>query len=82
MEELLDKIESADDIDRDIAWSILKRKDPKFGIMRKLKCFARVFGVNEDSVLEEAEQNEDGWIIDYDNRMVLHDALVKGKVPE
>ena len=79
MNELIKEIEMADDTDRDIAWSVLKRKDPKFGILRKLKCFARIFGIDEEVVLDEASKNEDGWIIDYDNRMMLHDALLKGK---
>lgn len=77
MNNLLYQIKNSDGIERDIAWCILKRKDPKFKIRRKLICLASLFEVNEDEVLDEAAKDEEGWILDFENRDVIHNALIE-----
>lgn len=75
MTDLVEKIEIADLVDRDILWSILKRKD--LNIKKKLECMARVVGVDPEKVLAGAEQSSSGWILDYENRMTIHEALIR-----
>lgn len=75
MTDLIEKIESSDLIDRDILWSILKRKD--LNIRKKLECMARVTGVDSEKTLEGAEKTSSGWILDKENRMIIHEALLR-----
>jgi len=75
MTDLIEEIERADVIDQDILWSILKRKD--LFIKKKLECMARVCGVDPQAVFDGAEQSENGWILDYENRMSIHEALLR-----
>lgn len=75
MTDLIEKIESSDLTDQDILWSILKRKD--LNIKKKLECMARVVGVDSENALAGAEKNGQGWILDYVNRMIIHEALIR-----
>jgi hypothetical protein len=75
MTDLIEKIESSDLTDQDILWSILKRKD--LSIKKKLECMARVVGVDPEETLAGAEKNSTGWILDYENRMIIHEALLR-----
>ena len=79
MKELLDEIEGCDEIDQNIIWSLLKRKDEQFGIRKKLECMCRVFGLNDtetQGVIDGAEK-EGERILDKANRMAIHEALMK-----
>ena len=75
MTDLIEKIESSDLTDQDILWSILKRKD--LSIKKKLECMARVVGADSEETLAGAEKNESDWILDYENRMIIHEALIR-----
>ena len=75
MTDLIEKIESSDLTDQDILWSILKRKD--LSIKKKLECMARVVGVDPEKTLAGAEKNAQDWILDYENRMIIHEALIR-----
>lgn len=66
-----------DEISQDIIWSILKRKDEKFGILKKLRCIARVLDLDEETVLSEAVKDESGRYLDHPNRDLIHTALME-----
>jgi hypothetical protein len=74
---LIDAIERADEVEADLTWTVLKRKDEKFGIKRKLVCLARVYNLDVEKVLSEAEQDETGRILDTPNRVEVHEALMR-----
>ena len=75
MTDLIEAIERSDLIDQDTLWSILKRKD--LNIKKKLQCMARVCGVDIEKTLEGAVKKEDGWILDFENRAMIHEALLR-----
>ena len=65
-----------DEIDQDLIWSLLKRKDEKFGILKKLKAMARALDIPEEDVLEEAFKDDQGRYLDSPNRDAIHKALL------
>ncbi len=71
-------VKNIDDVDRDIIWSLLKRKD-SFGIKRKIVCMARVLKVSPDELLAEAKKGEDGRILDKENRHIINEILLKNE---
>ena len=76
MNTLQQAIVESDEIDQDIVWSLLKRQDKKFGILKKLKCMARALGLDENQVLNEAVVDESGRYLDAPNRDLIHQALM------
>jgi len=68
-----------DEVDQDIVWSLLKRQDKKFGILKKLKCMARALDLDEEKVLNEAITDEGGRYLDHPNRDMIHEALMNWK---
>ena len=74
-ERLLEEIEYINDIELDILWTLLKRKD--LGISRKLVCMGFVLEISEKTILAQAERDENDRILDKANRMCIHDALIK-----
>ena len=77
MKTLQQAILEEDEICQDIIWSILKRKDIKFGILKKLKCIIRILDLDEKEVLNEAVVDEEGRYLDAPNREIIHSALIE-----
>jgi hypothetical protein len=72
---LLSAISSATPEQIDTLWSILKYKE--IGIYRKVKCMTSVLGLNFDNVLTELPKDDNGRILDYKTRHLIHDTLIK-----
>lgn len=79
MKTLQQAILQGDEVDQDIVWSLLKRKDQKFGILKKLKCMARALDIDESEVLAEAFTDEQGRYLDAPNRDAIHQSLMDWK---
>lgn len=76
MQELLKELSQIeDDNELEIAWSILRRKDQNCGILKKLKMLAFLMDVDEAAVIEGAEKDESGRILDKPNRDAIAAAL-------
>lgn len=74
MTKLLKRIESANEVEIDAMWAFLKYRE--FGILRKLKCFALVLGLDfEKDIMPEVLKDEEGRILDKDTRHAIHDTL-------
>lgn len=81
MKELLEQLTLIDDRDElEIAWTILRRQDRKCGILKKLRMFAVLMGLDPDSVVESAEKDDSGRILDKPNRDAISQALQKAEV--
>ena len=76
-ERLLEEIKFINDIELDILWTLLKRKD--LGIARKLVCMGYLLEVPESTILEQAAKDDTGRILDKANRMCIHDALINNE---
>ena len=74
-EKLLEELEYIDDIELDILWTLLKRKD--LGIERKLICMGHLLDIPRETILKQAMRDEQGRILDKANRMCIHDVLIK-----
>ena len=72
---LVNKINKANEAQIDASWAILKYKE--IGIYRKVFCLCQLFDVDVDFVLAELPQDEDGRILDYKTRHIIHDALIE-----
>lgn len=72
---LLSAIESANSVQVDTLWSILKYKE--IGILRKVKCMSDVLRLDTSSVIDELPTDEEGRILDYKTRHMIHDVLIK-----
>lgn len=79
MNTLQKAIVDCNDVALDCIWSILKRQDKKFGILKKLKCIAYILDLDEDLVLDEAIVDEGGRFLDHPNRDMIHQALMARK---
>ena len=64
---------TADQID--ILWAILKYKE--IGIYRKVKCMCVVLGSDLESAVSLLPKDQDGRILDYKSRHMIHDILIK-----
>lgn len=71
---LIDEIQYIDDIELDILWTLLKRRDLRIG--RKLVCMGHLLDIKEEVILREARTDEDGRILDKANRLDIHEALL------
>lgn len=72
---LMEAIESANPVQVDTLWSILKYKE--IGILRKVKCMSDVLDLNTHTVINELPTDEDGRVLDYKTRHMIHDVLIK-----
>ena len=72
---LVNSINKANEAQVDASWAILKYKE--IGIYRKVACLSQLLGVDFDVVLDELPQDEDGRILDYKTRHLIHDALIE-----
>ena len=64
---------TADQID--ILWAILKYKE--IGIYRKVKCMCVVLGSDLEDAVSLLPKDQDGRILDYKSRHMIHDILIK-----
>lgn len=72
---LIEAIESANPVQVDTLWSILKYKE--IGILRKVKCMSEVLDLNTSAVIDELPTDEEGRVLDYKTRHMIHDVLIK-----
>ncbi len=59
----------------DILWAILKYKE--IGIYRKIKCMCTALGANVDDLSNILPKDQEGRILDYKSRHMIHDVLIK-----
>lgn len=69
------KIAEANVAQMDALWSILKNRD--MGILRKINAMCEVLRLNQDAVVSNLPQDENGRIYDSKNRFLLSRALLK-----
>lgn len=72
LESLISKA-SAEQID--ILWAILKYKE--IGIFRKVKCMSAALGLDANNFTSILPKDNDGRILDYKSRHLIHDVLIK-----
>ena len=72
---LVSAIESANSEQVDTLWSILKYKE--IGIFRKIKCMTHVLGLDFTRVVDELPKDDEGRVLDYKTRHMIHDILIK-----
>lgn len=58
----------------DLCWAILKYKE--IGILRKIKALCSAFGLDLEKVSSELPKDENGRIIDWETRHMIHDSLI------
>jgi hypothetical protein len=58
----------------DSVWAILKYKE--IGIYRKIACICEVLNLDFQEVLDQLPQDEEGRILDYKTRHMIHDSLI------
>ena len=71
---LLDTINEANEAQVDSLGAILKYKE--IGIYRKIACMCEVLGLDFDSAIEGLPQDEEGRVLDYKTRHLIHDTLI------
>ena len=59
----------------DLCWAILKYKE--IGVLRKVKALCSAFGLDLEQVVSELPKEENGRIIDWETRHMIHDSLIK-----
>jgi hypothetical protein len=72
---LVSAIESANSEQLDTLWSILKYKE--IGIFRKVKCMTHVLGLDFTQILDTLPKDDEGRVLDYRTRHMIHDILIK-----
>ena len=72
---LVSAIESASSEQVDTLWSILKYKE--IGIFRKVKCMSQVLGLDFIDIVENLPKDDEGRVLDYKTRHMIHDILIK-----
>ena len=72
---LVSAIESASSEQVDTLWSILKYKE--IGIFRKVKCMSQVLGLDFIDIVENLQKDDEGRVLDYKTRHMIHDILIK-----
>ena len=68
-------IENATAAQVDCLWAILKYKE--IGILRKIKCMGEVLNFDLDLAVKELPINDNGYIVDYKTRHMIHDVLLE-----
>jgi hypothetical protein len=71
---LLDVISQANEAQVDSVWAILKYKE--IGIYRKIACMCEVLALDLQEILNDLPQDEEGRILDYKTRHMIHDTLI------
>lgn len=68
-------IENANPAQVDCLWAILKYRE--IGILRKIKCMSELLHFNLDKACSELPVNENGYIVDFKTRHLIHDVLLE-----
>ena len=71
---LTEAISDADAVQVDASWAILKYKE--IGIYRKVACLSSLFQPDFETILNELPQDDEGRILDYKTRHIIHEALL------
>tara|TARA_B100000131_G_C17967535_1_gene553030 strand:- start:212 stop:466 length:255 start_codon:yes stop_codon:yes gene_type:complete len=69
-----ESLKNATDAQVDAVWAILKYRE--IGIYRKLASISEVLNLSFDDVVNEFPSDEEGRILDYKTRHMIHDALM------
>ena len=72
---LLDTINEANEAQVDSLWAILKYKE--IGIYRKIACMCEVLDLDFDDAINGLPQDEEGRVLDYKTRHLIHDTLIE-----
>lgn len=72
---LEEAITDASDVEVDTIWAILKYKE--IGIFRKVNCICNLLDLNFDKAIKEMPQDENGRVLDYKTRHMIHDSLIR-----
>lgn len=59
----------------DLCWAILKYKE--IGVLRKIKALCSAFCLDLEQVVSELPKDENGRIIDWSTRHMIHDSLMQ-----
>ena len=68
-------IKDSSDSQVDAVWAILKYKE--IGIYRKVASMCEVLNIDFDEVIDNLPQDEEGRILDYKTRHLVHDILIE-----
>jgi hypothetical protein len=71
---LMSAISNADQVQIDASWAILKYKE--IGIYRKVACLSSLFNLNFELIKNELPKDEDGRLLDFKTRHMIHDSLL------
>lgn len=71
---LTNAIGKADEVQIDASWAILKYKE--IGIYRKVACLCSLFNLNFEELVNQLPRDEDGRLLDYKTRHMIHDSLL------
>lgn len=71
---LTEAISDADAVQVDASWAILKYKE--IGIYRKVACLSSLFSLDFDTIINELPQDDEGRILDFKTRHIIHEALI------
>jgi hypothetical protein len=71
---LTEAIANGNSVQVDASWAILKYKE--IGIYRKVACLSSLFGVEFDDIVNQLPQDEEGRLLDYKTRHIIHEALI------
>ena len=72
---LLNSISEANEAQIDSVWAILKYKE--IGIYRKIACMCEVLDLDFESAIEGLPMDEEGRVLDYKTRHLIHDTLIE-----
>ena len=72
---LLNYISEANEAQIDSVWAILKYKE--IGIYRKIACMCEVLDLEFDDAIYGLPQDEEGRVLDYKTRHLIHDTLIE-----
>lgn len=74
-DKLQSAIEKSTDSQVDAVWAILKYKE--IGIYRKVASMCEVLNIDFDETISNLPQDEEGRILDYKTRHLVHDILIE-----
>lgn len=72
--ELFVSLSNANSVEVDASWAILKYKE--IGIYRKVACLSSLFNLDFEVVLDKLPKDEEGRLLDYKTRHLIHDTLL------
>ena len=67
-------LSNANSVEVDASWAILKYKE--IGIYRKVACLSSLFNLDFEVVLNTLSKDDEGRLLDYKTRHLIHDALL------